>query len=142
MNKRLEENKALRREVNWQQAIVSRMNFAWNLRQTDPEKFENGIAGAWNSLWPELKEELSKKIGDGERNERYFHELLEQVMEYDFSDEFSENTPEKKKVIRCCEYISSKILEVLEDRGLLYTEDYRPTSGMKKRTLEGGGSDG
>lgn len=118
------------------------MNFAWNMRQTDPENFRHGIAGAWNSLWPGLKKELSKRIGDGERNERYFDELLEQVMDNDFEGEFSDDTPEEKKIIRCCEYISSKILKVLDDRNLLYTEDKRPTSSMRKRTLEGGDSSG
>lgn len=117
--------------------IANRLDFAHQLRQTSPEQVENGVAGVWWSLWPELKESLSEKIGDEERNEKSFSELLDEVMNIDLKDYFDEDTPKQEKVTQCCGYINTKIQEVLAEKGLLGGRKKRPTYGLRKRAGRG-----
>lgn len=107
-----------------------------HILQVNKDGFKDAMRGVWNSLWPALKEDLSKKIGDHERNELFFDELLEEVLEIDLKEVLTKRKETRRDAeIKACEYINNKILEVLRDNKLLYGRGEMPVYGMRKRTL-------
>lgn len=101
----------------WEQIMASRLNYAGKIRQSNPENVKDGVAGLWSVLRKKVRQKLSKKIGDGRRNEYCFHELYQQVLDNDLKEKINEDMPREKKIIRACEYILTKIANVLEEEG-------------------------
>lgn len=127
-----------RQEMNWQAEIVGRHNEAMHIRQTNPDGFKDAMAGVWNVLWPPLKEDLAKKVGDRKRNELFFDELIDEVLQIDLK-EVLDGVPKRDKIIKACEFLNSKIQEVLAENKLLYGRGDMPEFTLRKRQLPRGG---
>lgn len=113
------EDEAIWRDMNAQSLIFNAMNRAIAARQASDKgsSFKKGVAGVWLSLFPRLKRKLAKKIGDGEFNERYYDDLLDEI-QVEAGDNFEESTRKNEQIFMA-------IQGVMEDEGLLFDVDKR-----------------
>lgn len=120
--------------------IWSAINRASSMRQKNPEKYYHAVAGVWNWLPRDYKDDLLEKLdellGEFEKEEIADFDGNGIETSYDILDCLKTlfDGTKKKKEIQASEALANKIVEVLGDRAGSEMEKY----SLRKRSNRGG----